>query len=180
MRKAVFLDRDGTINIDKNYLYKIDDFEYLPGVKEGLKKLCDVGFLLIIITNQSGIGRGYYTEEDYLKLNDYLISDLDACGIKITDSFYCPHINDASVNRYRVECDCRKPKTGLFYRAIEKYNIDLSSSYAIGDRVRDLMICKDTGAKGFLVYGKEEIPDGLNALAITGGILEAAELICGE
>lgn len=180
MNKAVFLDRDGTINIDKNYLYKIDEFEYLPGVKEGLKMLSDAGYLLIVVTNQSGIAREYFTLEDYTKLNDYMMSDLKADGINITDSLFCPHLKDAINPKYRIECECRKPKTGLFMEAVRKYDIDLSLSYACGDRIRDLSICKGTGTKGYLLYSKDDIPNDVDAVSISGGILEAARIICGD
>ncbi|MCR5587732.1 MAG: HAD family hydrolase, partial [Lachnospiraceae bacterium] len=128
MNKAVFLDRDGTINVEKNYLYKIEDFVFLPGVIEGLKLLQDAGFLLIIITNQSGIARGYYTEEDFKILNNWMLNKLAENGINITKVYYCPHLPDAKIEEYRRDCDCRKPKLGLFYRAIKEYNIDIGKS----------------------------------------------------
>ena len=181
MNKAVFLDRDGTINIDKHYLYKWEDFDYLDGVIEGLKLLSDMGYLLIVITNQSGIGRGYFSEVDYKKLEEALKSDLLEKGIRLTDFFYCPHLPDALVEKYRKNCNCRKPELGLFFQAVEKYDIDLNKSYAIGDRVRDLTICKASGAKGFLLYdSEEEIPKEMNAERISGGILEAAQIILRE
>lgn len=151
MNKAAFLDRDGTINIDKDYLYKAEDFEYLPGAVEGLRFLQERGFLLVVITNQSGIARGYYTEEDYLALDHWMKEDLAKHGVKITASYYCPHLPDASVSRYAIDCDCRKPKTGLYYRAAEDWNIDLDSSITIGDRMRDLALCRTTGCKGILL-----------------------------
>ena len=156
MNKAVFLDRDGTINIEKNYLHKIDEFEYLPGAVEGLKRIYDKGYLLIIVTNQSGIARGYYSEEDFYRLNEWMISDLDTKGIKISKVYYCPHHPNASVARYRCDCNCRKPKTGMFWQAQKEFNIDFSESYAIGDKLRDLSICSETAVKGILI-GKSEI-----------------------
>lgn len=156
MNKAVFLDRDGTINIEKNYLHKIDEFEYLPGAVEGLKRIYDMGYLLIIVTNQSGIARGYYSEEELHQLNEWMISDLDTKGVKISKVYYCPHHPNASVARYRCDCNCRKPKTGMFWQAQKEFNIDLSESYAIGDKLRDLSICNETAVKGILI-GKSEI-----------------------
>lgn len=181
MNKAVFLDRDGTINIDKHYLHRWEDFEYLEGAVEGLKLLSDMGYLLIIITNQSGIGRGYFEESDYKQLEKQLSDDLVNRGVNISEFYYCPHLPDALVEKYRIECDCRKPGLGLFHKAVKKYDIDLSKSYAIGDRVRDLNICKENGAKGFLLYNSDEvIPDGVNAKRIAGGILQAAQEISKE
>ena len=155
MNKAVFLDRDGTINVEKNYLYKIEDFEFLPGVIEGLKLLQDAGYLLIIITNQSGIARGYYTEEDFNRLNNWMLNQLAEYGINITKVYYCPHLPDATVKEYRIDCECRKPKLGMYYQAIRDYDIDLGQSYAIGDKIRDCAICETTECKGYLI-GKNE------------------------
>lgn len=149
--KAVFLDRDGTINVDHGYVHRIEDFEFLPGVIEALKLLQSKGYLLIIITNQSGIARGYYTEEDYNKLTEYMLDELKKEGIDITDVLYCPHLPDAKIEKYRVDCDCRKPKTGLFQKAIQKWNINISKSIAVGDKARDLSVCETSSCKGFLI-----------------------------
>ena len=153
MNKAVFLDRDGTINVEKNYLYRIDDFEFLPRALEGMKLLYNAGYLLIVITNQSGIARGFYTEKDYEKLTDHMRQECADFGVKLTDVLYCPHLKGATVPEYDCECECRKPATGLFKQAVEKYDMDLSESYAIGDKMRDLTICIDTGCRGYLIWG---------------------------
>lgn len=149
--KAVFLDRDGTINREKHYLYKVSDFEYLRGAVEGLKKLSDMGYLLVVITNQSGIARGYYTEQDYQKLDEWMKNDLLNRGVKITRSYYCPHLLGGCVAKYAKECKCRKPKTGLFWRAADDLGIDMNRSFAIGDKQRDLSICEESGVKGILL-----------------------------
>ena len=109
--RAVFLDRDGTINEDRHYLYKIEDFAFLPGVVEALRLLQEAGFLLIVVTNQSGIGRGYYTEADFQKLNTWMLSELKHQGITVAATYYCPHLPDAKIPQYRKDCDCRKPRT---------------------------------------------------------------------
>lgn len=156
MNKAVFLDRDGTINVDKHYLYKAEDFEYLPGVVEALRIFQAEGYLLIVITNQSGIARGYFTERDYGRLDQWMKENLERKQVHLTASYYCPHLPDARVLQYRVECNCRKPGIGLFEKAAREYGIDLMESYAIGDRLRDLAVCKK-GCKGFLVgYSESE------------------------
>ena len=157
MNKAVFLDRDGTINVEKHYLYKIEDFEFLPGAVDALRQLQRAGYLLIIITNQSGIARGYYTEADFQKLNDWMVSKLKEQGVTIADVYYCPHLPDAEVEAYRKVCNCRKPGLGMFRQAVLDYNIFLSQSYAIGDKIRDCAICESTGCKGFLI-GENEDP----------------------
>lgn len=156
MVKAVFLDRDGTINVDKNYLYKIEDFEFLPGVIDGLRLLQEHGFLLIVVTNQSGIARGYFTENEYNTLNDWIINELEKNGVRITLTLYCPHHPSAKVLKYRKNCDCRKPKIGLYKKAIDLFDIDISSSYVIGDKIRDCSICEISDCKGYLISDNED------------------------
>lgn len=156
MNKAIFLDRDGTINADKAYLSRIKDFEYVPGVIEGLRMLQQVGFLLIVVTNQSGIARGYFTEEDFLRLNEWMLSDLRNKGIEISKVYYCPHHPDGKIEKYRKDCVCRKPRLGMYEQAIQEFDIDISHSYAIGDKLRDLALCKTTSCKGYLISNLEK------------------------
>ena len=155
MRKAVFLDRDGTINVEKHYLHKIDEFEFLPGVIEGLRLLQDAGYLLVIVTNQSGIGRGFYAEEDFIQLNDWMLQKLLNKGINIDKVYYCPHLPDAEVDKYRIDCECRKPKLGMYMQAVKEFDIELNDSFAIGDKLRDCAICEDTGCSGYLIAENE-------------------------
>lgn len=147
MNKAVFLDRDGTINKDFGYVYQKDKLEFLEGSIEGLKKLYDAGFKLIIISNQSGVGRGYFSEHEMHEFNNYMISKLVEKGIVITKIYCCIHspLDD---------CECRKPKTKLFKDAIKEFNIDVNLSYAIGDKERDIAISKETDVKGILIDDK--------------------------
>ena len=158
MNKAVFLDRDGTINVEKNYLYRIEDFEFIDGSIDAMRMLQDAGYLLIIITNQSGIARGYYSEDDFLKLNSWMTETLKNEGVKISKVYYCPHLPTASVEDYRQECCCRKPKTGMFLQAVSDYQLDLNQCYAIGDKIRDLAICDESNCQGFLISDHEK-PD---------------------
>lgn len=178
MKKAVFLDRDGTINVEKNYLYKAEEFEFLPGAIEGMQKLLKAGYLLIIITNQSGIARGYYTESQYKALEKWMLQQLELNGVQITDVYYCPHLENAPVKAYAVTCNCRKPKLGLFEKAIKEYEIDVEHSVAIGDKMRDLEICKHYPVKGFLVYAKEMRYE--NICCLSGGIDQVADIIVEE
>lgn len=156
LKKAVFLDRDGTINKDKGYVYQIEEFEILPGVIEGLRLLQDVGYLLILVTNQSGIARGYYTEQDFQILTAWMMERFKTMGIQIAEVYYCPHLPNAPIPMYRKICRCRKPGTGLYERAVKEFHIDLSKSYAIGDKIRDCSICEKTDCRGFLTGTKEE------------------------
>lgn len=169
MNKAIFLDRDGTINVEKNYLYKIEDFDFLPGVIDALKKLQQAGFLLIVITNQSGIGRGYYTEADFQTLNSWMIDTLNNHGVYITDVYYCPHLADAQIEKYRKDCNCRKPKLGMYEQAVIDHSITLSESYAIGDKIRDCAICEQTPCRGYLI-GENEKPEVIQN--VQGGAYE--------
>ncbi|GAX86814.1 D-glycero-D-manno-heptose 1,7-bisphosphate phosphatase [Lebetimonas natsushimae] len=143
--KAAFLDRDGVINIDKNYVHKIEDFEFKDGIFDLLKLLQDKGFVLFVVTNQSGIGRGYYTLEDFKKLTDYMLNELKKRGIKIKEVAFCPH-------HPGVNCECRKPKPGMILNLAKKYNIDLKHSILIGDKQSDIEAGKNAGVgKTYLV-----------------------------
>ncbi len=131
MQKTVFLDRDGVINIEKDYLYKIDDFEFVDGVMDACKYLQKQGFQLVVITNQSGIGRGYYTKEDFDILTNWMVKEFASYGIEISGVYLCPHgPNDG--------CDCRKPLTGMVDQACSDLRIDLESSWLIGDKGSDI------------------------------------------
>lgn len=132
MQKAVFLDRDGVINIEKNYLYKIEDFEFIDGVFDGLKYLQDKGYLLFIVTNQSGIARSYYTKEDFELLTSWMLKEFEKNNIKISQVEYCPH-------RPEDNCICRKPRTLLIENILENYKIDLDESWFIGDKKSDIL-----------------------------------------
>lgn len=158
---VIFLDRDGTIHVDKGYLYKKEEVEYLDGVVQALSKLCTMGYLLIIVTNQSGIARGYYTEQDFLGLDTWMRRDLEKRGVIISRTYYCPHYPKGIVARYAKKCTCRKPGTGLFWQAQAEFEIDMGRSYAVGDRMRDLMICRESGVKGILLASKGIFSDGI-------------------
>lgn len=175
--KFILLDRDGVINVEKSYLYKIKDFEYEFGVIKGLKKLKEFGYRFIIITNQAGIAKGYYTENEYLKLEEFIHSDLLMKGINIEKTYYCPH-HPEGLGIYRKKCSCRKPNIGNFLKAIDEFNINIKDSYMLGDRVTDLLPAHKLGLNTVLLktgYGKENISKladyNLNSL-IVDNILE--------
>ncbi len=169
---AVFLDRDGTINIDHGYVSKKENFEFIPGVFEAMRKLRKAGYLLIIVTNQSGIARGYYTERDYNELNKYFMGKLESEGVIVDRVYHCSHHPDD-------DCEYRKPKPGMVHRASEELNIDLGKSFVVGDKVSDIELGKNLGMKNIMVmtgYGREQIhmcdPDFK-----AENLLEASEVI---
>ena len=140
MDKAILLDRDGTLTNDEhNYTYKIEDFKLLPGIIEGLK-LLSKNFIFVVITNQSGIGRGVYTEEDMHKFNVKLISELKKENIEIKKIYFCPHVPEDN-------CDCRKPATKNIEQAKKDFDIDMESSWMIGDHPSDIELGKRAGTR---------------------------------
>ena len=140
MNKAAFFDRDGTINVEKNYLYKVEDFEFIEGIPELIKKYNDEGYIVIVVTNQAGIARGYYTEEDMNILHRYINEQLAKIGAHIDAFYFCPHHPDIT-----GECNCRKPKTGMLEKAIKDWDIDVSQSILYGDKPWDIVAGKKCG-----------------------------------
>ena len=141
--KAVFLDRDGVVAEDLGYVHKVEDFKLIKNAVEGLKLLKD--YELIILTNQSGIGRGYYTLKDFENFNNHLIKELKKHNIKIEKTYYCPH-------KPEDNCDCRKPKTKFLKDAEKDFEIDLKKSYVIGDRKSDFEMGKAAGCATIHVW----------------------------
>jgi len=145
MNKAIFLDRDGTLNIDEGYVHKVEDYKLHSGVIQGLKLLKD--FKLFVVSNQSGIGRGYYKEEDMHKYNDHMLKDLSSSGINIENVFYCPHSPDD-------KCDCRKPNNKFVLEAQKEFDLDLKNSFVIGDHDTDIGLANNGGCRSiYLLTG---------------------------
>ena len=130
--KTIFLDRDGVINKEINYLHKIDDFEFIDGIFDACLYFQSLGYKIIIITNQSGISRGYYSLIDYQKVTQWMLDQFKYKNINILDIFHCPHGPDST-------CDCRKPKPGMFLKAKDKHNTDMEKSWLIGDKEVDVI-----------------------------------------
>jgi len=149
--RAVFLDRDGVINEDYGFVHKIEDFYIYPEVFPALKKLQKAGFKLLIVTNQSGIAVGYYTEEDFKKITDHMLSVFEKEGIRIDKVYYCPHHPEGVVPELTVKCDCRKPESGMIKQGIKEFNIDPSRSFLIGDKENDIKAAHKEGVKAALV-----------------------------
>lgn len=138
LRRAAFLDRDGVINVDRGYVYRPADFEFVAGVFEGAAALQRLGFLLVVVTNQSGIGRRLYSEDDVLELHRWMANEFAQRSIRIDGIFYCPHHPVDAVGSYRRECECRKPAPGMLLRAARELSLDLTRSAMFGDRISDL------------------------------------------
>lgn len=147
MNKCVFFDRDGTINVDYGYVYKTEDFVFRKNFIEALRILKAEKYLVIVITNQSGIAKGFYNENDVIKLHHYINHALKRKGVFIDDFYYCPHSIDGVVKKYKKECSCRKPNIGLIMKAQKDYNIDLSNSFMIGDKISDMQTAHNANLK---------------------------------
>lgn len=143
--KAVFIDRDGVINEERNYVHRISDFVLLPGVIEGLILLRDAGYRLIVVTNQAGIARGYYDKADMDLLHDYLREQLALHGLVLDAIFFCPHHPEGRIKALAIECDCRKPSPGMLLEAAKYFDINLSTSVMIGDKLSDVQAGKRAG-----------------------------------
>lgn len=151
LKKAVFLDRDGVINHEVgDYIMRLEDFKILPHVFDGLKKLQDAGFLLVVITNQGGIAKGLYTHETFHQMHQYLDEELAKHQVSLTEVYYCPH------HPFSGECLCRKPGSLLVEKAISKYKIDPAQSWFIGDKQRDIDAGNAAGVKGILIEPNED------------------------
>ncbi len=142
---AIFLDRDGTINVDHGYVHEIDNFQFIDGVIDAMRELKEMGFALVIVTNQSGIARGMYSEEQFMQLTEWMDWSLADRDIDLDGIYFCPHLPDASVENYRQQCDCRKPQPGMILSAAEELDIDLAASYIVGDKIDDVMAGKAAG-----------------------------------
>lgn len=138
LRRAVLLDRDGVINTEVNYLWRPEDFAFVPGTPQALAALQAAGWALVVVTNQSGIARGYYTEADYQRLTAHLRAELAGQGVTLNAVLHCPHLPDAPVAEFRRDCDCRKPAPGMLLAAAQQLGLDLAASVLVGDKASDL------------------------------------------
>ena len=170
-KRGVFLDRDDTIMADVVYCKNPDDVRLLPGAADGIRALANAGFTIVIATNQSGIGRGYFTERDLVAVNERLREELRARGADFHALYYCPHRPEAG-------CACRKPRPGLIVRAATELGLNLTSSYTIGDRQWDIEAGKAAGTRTVLIAQDGEPADGVDFVA--KDLLEAAHLILAD
>jgi D-glycero-D-manno-heptose 1,7-bisphosphate phosphatase len=157
MNKAVFVDRDGTVNEEVGYLHNIADLRLIPGAGDAIKRLNESGIKVVLVTNQSGIARGYFTESQLHKIHTRLEQMLHDKGARLDAIYYCPHHPSAGKSHYTKECDCRKPGTGLIDKAAHDLDIDVNQSFVVGDKWSDVELGRRAGAHSILVktgYGK--------------------------
>ncbi|SDC29209.1 D-glycero-alpha-D-manno-heptose-1,7-bisphosphate 7-phosphatase [Williamwhitmania taraxaci] len=160
MQKAIFLDRDGVLNSDEGhyYVYRVDDLILNPGVIEALSALQEKGYLLIVVSNQGGVGRGEYTRQQVNAFHGKLEQILASARVKLTEIYYCPHHESTS------KCLCRKPQPLMIEKAVARYNIDIKASFLIGDSPRDIEAAKAAGVKGILVKTNGNLLDGIKEI----------------
>ncbi len=159
MKRAVFLDRDGTVNEEVGYLSNAADLRLIPGAGAAIKRLNDAGLLVVLVTNQSGIARGYFSEEQLLEIHERLKQMLQQDNARLDAIYYCPHHPTAGNSHLTKECDCRKPGTGLIDLASRDLHIDIGQSYVVGDKWSDVELGQRAGAHSILVrtgYGSDE------------------------
>lgn len=152
-RRAVFLDRDGTLNVEVNYLHRIEDLVLVPGATEAIRTLNQAGYLVLVVTNQAGIARGYYDETALHRLHDHLAEVLAASGARLDGIYFCPHHPD-----FGNPCDCRKPAPGMLLRAAAEHNLDLQQCWLVGDSAGDIGAGRAAGCRTLLVrtgYGAQ-------------------------
>ncbi len=176
---AVFLDRDGTVNEEVGYLSQLEELKLIPGAAEAIRQINESGMKAVVVTNQSGVARGFFTEEFVAKANAQLNEMLRSEGAFIDRFYYCPHHPTEGKDPYRIACPCRKPEPGMLLEAAQDLDIDLTRSYVVGDMLKDLTVAQRVGAKGVLVrtgYGKNIVVTDKPAF-IANDLREAVEWI---
>lgn len=155
MKRAAFLDRDGVINIDHAYVHTIGAFEWVPGVLDAARTLAEGGFELVVVTNQSGIGRGYYTEADFARLTDWMKGEFARAGAPLAGVYFCPHHPQKAQPPYLADCGCRKPRPGMLLKAAEELSLDLSRSVMFGDKPGDATAGRLAGCPERIILGTD-------------------------
>jgi D-glycero-D-manno-heptose 1,7-bisphosphate phosphatase len=180
-RAAVFLDRDGTIIEDVNYLDSVDRIQWYPWSIDAIRALNAAGLAVVVTTNQSGVARGYFSEDTVVELHRALDRRLAEGQARIDAYYYCPHHPDGKVPDYRRECDCRKPAAGLVRRAAQELGLDPARSFVVGDRWRDIALARAVGARGLLVRTGAGADDAqradMNGVAVFDNLAAAASWI---
>lgn len=179
-RKAVFIDRDGTINCEKEYLFRTEECSFISGAPEAIRLLNKAGFKVIVVTNQSGIGRGFFTEKDVRKLHQFMDEKLAGFGAFIDAWYLCPHHPDHGIGEFKRHCDCRKPQPGMLFEAAGDLGVDLAASYIVGDKLADIKAGIAAGCLPILVrtgYGASVEPMAPAGVPVFDDLLDAAQFI---
>ncbi len=185
-RRAVFLDRDGTIIEEVGYLDRPERVELYPWSIDAIRAFNRAGLIVVMVTNQSGVARGFFTEAVVDEVHQHMAAILAEGGARIDAYYYCPHHPDGKVEGYAQACECRKPGRGLVDRAVREFGVDPASSFVVGDRWFDVGLARRVGAEAVLVrtgYGMSEEhnpPDGLTADAVVDNLIAAATWILGR
>jgi D-glycero-D-manno-heptose 1,7-bisphosphate phosphatase len=176
---AAFLDRDGVINIDHGYVVRREEFAWVPGVREAAAQLHRAGFALVVVTNQSGIGRGMYSEADFLALTDWMRAEFAAAGAPLAGAYFCPHHPTDAVGAFRTACRCRKPAPGMLLDAARDLRLDLARSILFGDKVSDLQAAVAAGVpqRVLLATNGNGAPEGAPAGLATASFASLAEAV---
>ena len=176
--KCVFLDRDGVLIKDVGYLKNPKDIIILPGSLEALKALKTAGYLLIIVTNQAGVAKGFFSMDDLASVHDRLLQIYEDNEIRIDDLYFCPHHDKGTVEPYNIKCSCRKPSAGMVLKGVEKFDVDTGRSFMIGDKDSDIMLAKNSGLKSFYIRNDMyEHDDNIIPDFYVKDLKEAAEII---
>ena len=174
-KPAVFLDRDGVLTEEESYITSIEYLHVFPYAAECVRKIHEKGYYAIVVTNQSGVARGLFTEEKLREMNDYLIRQTGVDAV-----YYCPHYPDGKIEKYRKACHCRKPDTGMFEAACREFEIDMGNSYMVGDRAGDILAGQNVGIKTVLVesgYGTARMECEIVADYILGDLKDVVEIL---
>lgn len=177
-KKVAFLDRDGTLNVDKGYSHKKEECILTDGCVEALSYLRNLGFELVVITNQSGIARGYFKEENVLQFNEELERKLIENGVYISKFYFCPHHVDGKIAEYSFSCNCRKPEPGMYLSAIKEFNIDLKTSICIGDKYTDLLAGARSGLGSGILISRSKKEENLLVNSLSNELFFNFKRIC--
>ena len=177
MNKALFLDRDGIINVDGHYIYKIEEFQFVDGIFDLCRKAKAEGYLLIVFTNQSGIARGYYTEEDFLRLTEWMCERFSAEGAAVEQVYYCPFHPEKGIGQYKKESFDRKPNPGMIFKARDAFDIDLNCSVVLGDKDSDMEAGRNAGVGTLLQLPGEYTTDTAEDVHVISSLFEAVKYL---
>ena len=177
LRPALFLDRDGVINVDRGYVHRVDDFEFMPGIFSLVRGCRRLGYRIIVVTNQAGIGRGYYSEQQFQALSAWMQTRFRAEAAEVDAVYHCPHHPDHGIGMYRQDSHDRKPKPGMLLRAAKDWSLDLSRSVLLGDRASDIRAAHAAGVPHRFLYRSTDPPEDAIAVAEFDEVIQQLQLL---